>query len=199
MARLISARRSGIHGKGVFALQDIPKGTTLCEYIGKQLTHAEADAKYAGNVGTGHTFLFTLNDDYIIDANQGGGVARWINHSCKPNAKAWVIEHESGDPKKDRVMIEAKRDIKKGEEITYNYGIVLDLPYTKELKALWPCHCGAKNCTGTLLQPKEEEKGKKGKEGKKKDRKKGKTGEKGEKGKDGKKKDRKKGKGRKKS
>ncbi|MCB0787937.1 MAG: SET domain-containing protein-lysine N-methyltransferase, partial [Flavobacteriales bacterium] len=76
MARLISARRSGIHGKGVFALQDIPKGTTLCEYIGKQLTHAEADAKYAGNVGTGHTFLFTLNDDYIIDANQGGGVAR---------------------------------------------------------------------------------------------------------------------------
>ena len=189
MARLISARRSGIHGKGVFALQDIPKGTTLCEYIGKQLTHAEADAKYAGNVGTGHTFLFTLNDDYIIDANQGGGVARWINHSCKPNAKAWVIEHETGDPKKDRVMIEAKRDIKKGEEITYNYGIVLDLPYTKELKALWPCHCGAKNCTGTLLQPKEEEK--KGK--KAKDRKKGK------KGKEGKKKDRKKGKGKKKS
>jgi hypothetical protein len=65
-----------------------------------------------------------------------------------------VEESESGDPRKDRVLIEAIRDIKPGEELTYDYGIVLDVPYTARLKKLWQCLCGAPNCTGTLLKPK---------------------------------------------
>jgi SET domain-containing protein len=52
------------------------------------------------------------------------------------------------------VIIESRRAIKAGEELTYNYGIVLDVPHTPKMKKLWGCRCGAKRCTGTLLQPK---------------------------------------------
>jgi SET domain-containing protein len=65
-----------------------------------------------------------------------------------------TVEDTGGDAKRDRVFIEARRAIKPGEELTYNYGIVLDEPHTAALKKLWACRCGARNCTGTMLQPK---------------------------------------------
>lgn len=151
---MIEMRSSTIHGNGVFALRDIPAGTEIVEYAGKRLTHARADHKYGGTSMSGHTFLFTLNADYVIDGNQDGNDARWINHSCDPNCRAWKIDAEDGNPKHDRVVIEARRDIAAGEELTYDYGIVLDEPYTRELKAAWVCRCGAKNCSGTMLKPK---------------------------------------------
>jgi SET domain-containing protein len=154
MARRIAARRSPIHGNGVFALEDIPRGTELIQYRGKLLTHAQADRLYGGTSETGHTFLFTLNDEYVIDANSGGNIARWINHGCKPNCRAVLEEDEGGDRRKDRVLIEAIRNIKPGEELTYDYGIVLDVPHTARLKKLWVCLCGSPKCTGTLLKPK---------------------------------------------
>jgi len=152
--RRFIARRSPIHGNGVFATAPIAKGEHVIEYKGRIRTHEEADEIYADDGESGHTFLFTLNDDYIIDANEKGNSARWINHSCAPNCRALVEESESGDPRKDKVLIEAIRNINPGEELTYNYGIVLDLPYTKRLKKLWQCLCGSPKCTGTLLQPK---------------------------------------------
>ena len=91
----------------------------------------------------------------MVDANVDGNVARWINHSCKPNCESEIEEDHKGRAKKDKVFINAIRDIKPGEELTYNYGIVLDEPYTKKVKKLWACKCGAKKCTGTMLQPKE--------------------------------------------
>jgi SET domain-containing protein len=154
MLRRFVARRSPIHGNGVFATAPIRKGEEVVEYKGTLMTHDEADAMYGDGGETGHTFLFTLNDDYIIDANRKGNTARWINHSCTPNCRAVVEESESGDPRRDRVLIEAIRNIKPGEELTYDYGIVLDVPYTARLKKLWECRCGAPNCTGTLLKPK---------------------------------------------
>jgi len=123
MTRRIIRRQSPIHGNGVFAARDIPKKTTVIEYRGKRLTHAQADRRYANDSDSGHTFLFTLNDRYLIDGGDGGNVARWINHSCKPNCQAWVVEHGSGDPRKDKVVIESLRDIRAGEELTYDYGI----------------------------------------------------------------------------
>lgn len=150
----IEARRSDIHGNGVFAVALIKKGEFIIEYKGKRRTHAEVDAEDAGDVESGHTFLFTLNDEYVIDANHKGNRARWINHSCKPNCEALLDEHEGRNRKKDRVLIEAIRSIKPGEELTYNYGITLDEPHTARLKKIWACKCGAKNCTGTMLQPK---------------------------------------------
>lgn len=150
----IEARRSDIHGNGVFAVAPIKKGEFVIEYKGKRRAHAEVDAEDAGDVESGHTFLFTLNDEYVIDANHKGNRARWINHSCNPNCEALLDEHEGRNRKKDRVLIEAIRNIKPGEELTYNYGITLDEPHTARLKKVWACKCGAKNCTGTMLQPK---------------------------------------------
>ena len=154
MTRRIAARRSPIHGNGVFAVAPIRKGEEIIQYKGTLMTHAEADDMYGDGGETGHTFLFTLNDDYIIDANRNGNSARWINHSCAPNCRAVVEESADGKPRHDKVMIEAIRNIKPGEELTYDYGIILDVPHTARLKKLWKCLCGAPNCTGTLLKPK---------------------------------------------
>jgi SET domain-containing protein len=154
MSRRIAARRSPIHGNGVFAVAPIKKGEEIIQYKGTLMTHDEADDMYGDGGETGHTFLFTLNDDYIIDANRKGNIARWINHSCNPNCEAFVEENEKGNSRKDRVIIEAKRNIKPGEELTYDYGIVLEVAHTARLKKLWVCLCGSPKCTGTLLKPK---------------------------------------------
>ena len=154
MPKKIETRKSAIHGNGMFAIAPIKKGERLIEYKGRRRTHEEVDGGESGDVDSGHTFLFTLNDDYDIDANHKGNKARWINHSCDPNCEAVLDEHDGKNRKKDRVFIEAIRRIAPGEELTYNYGIVLDEPHTAKVKKLWACKCGAKNCTGTMLQPK---------------------------------------------
>jgi SET domain-containing protein len=154
MSRRFVARRSPIHGNGVFATAPIARGEEIIEYKGKLLTPDEADALYGDGGETGHTFLFTLNEQYVIDANQRGNTARWINHSCAPNCRAVVEESASGDPRRDKVKIEAIRNIKPGEELTYDYGIVLEVPHTARLKKLWQCLCGSPECTGTQLKPK---------------------------------------------
>ena len=154
MSELIATRRSRIHGNGVFAAARIRKGTRLIQYRGRLRSHEEVDRVYADDVDSGHTFLFTLNDDYVIDANVDGNDARWINHSCDPNCEAVHDEDAGGDPRRDAIYIEAIRKIDPGEELTYNYGIRLAEAHTARQKKLWACHCGSKNCTGTMLQPK---------------------------------------------
>src|ERR1700757_3388244 len=139
MPRPIVARRSPIHGNGVFAAVDLPAGKSLVEYRGKLLTHAVADVRYSDNVESGHTFLFSLNDDYVIDANVDGNDARWINHSCAPNCEPVLQESPDGNPNHARVFIETTRPVKAGEELTYDYGIELEQRYTKRLKELWAC------------------------------------------------------------
>ncbi|HBK45530.1 MAG TPA: SET domain-containing protein-lysine N-methyltransferase [Xanthomonadaceae bacterium] len=153
MSRKIVARKSRIHGNGVFAVEALKKGERIIEYKGRRRTHAEVDREDAGDVESGHTFLFTLSEDYVIDANYEGNDARWINHSCSPNCEA-VIEEDEGDARRSRVFIEAIRNIRPGEELTYNYGITLAERHTPRLKKVWECRCGSRNCTGTMLQPK---------------------------------------------
>lgn len=154
MTRRIQVRLSAIHGNGIFALRDLPAESPVIEYRGLRLTHAQTNKRYAGNAESGHTFLFTLNDKYVIDGNQGGNAARWINHSCAPSCQAFLIEHPSKDRKLDRVVIETLRPIKAGEELSYNYAITLDERHTPRLKKLWACRCGAPTCTGTMLNTK---------------------------------------------
>ena len=154
MPKKIEARRSAIHGNGVFATGALAAGERIVRYKGKLRTHDEVDRLYADDLESGHTFLFTLNDKYVIDANEDGNDARWINHSCEPNCEAVLEESESGKKRKDRVYIEAMRDIAPGEELTYNYGIVLAEAHTAALKKRWACRCGSPRCTGTMLQPK---------------------------------------------
>ena len=154
MTRNIVQRLSRIHGNGVFAAKNLEKGLRVTRYRGKMITHSQANRRYGNDADGGHTFLFTLNEKYLIDANEGGNIARWINHSCDPNCQAWVVEDESKDLKLDQVVIETKRAIRKGEELTYDYGITLDEPHTAKLKKIWQCRCGSPKCTGTILKPK---------------------------------------------
>jgi SET domain-containing protein len=154
MPSKIVARRSAIHGTGVFATAPIAKGERIIEYRGQRRTHDDVDAGDEGSAESGHTFLFTLNDEYVIDGARRGNVAKWINHSCSPNCDSIIEEAEGDDRTKDRVFIEAKKAIKPGEELTYNYGITLGEAHTARLKKVWACLCGKKNCTGTMLQPK---------------------------------------------
>ena len=154
MPRKIVARKSPIHGNGVFAAAPIRKGERVIEYKGRRRTHEEVDNDVGGDVDSGHTFLFTLNDDWVIDASYEGNDARWINHSCDPKCEALIEEDEGGDSRKDRVFIEAIRDIRPGEELSYNYGITLAERHTPRLKKIWACLCGSPKCTGTMLQPK---------------------------------------------
>jgi uncharacterized protein len=146
-SRRIQTRRSGVHGKGVYAVVDLAEGETLIEYVGEIITWDEALRRHPHDPSDpNHTFYFHIDEEHVIDAKVGGNSARWINHSCKPNCEADV---EDG-----RVFIRARRDIKAGEELFYDYGLVIDEPYTPKLKAEYPCWCGAKKCRGTLLAPK---------------------------------------------
>ena len=139
-----AVRRSGIHGRGVFATRTIPKGTRIVEYKGRRISYDLASELYPDEVGLPtHTFLFELDDDTVIDAGQGGNAARWINHSCAPNCEA---VDEDG-----RIYIEAIRAIRPGEELGYDYNITLEERHTPSEKKRWPCLCGAKDCRGTLL------------------------------------------------
>lgn len=140
--RRISVRRSPIHGLGVFALKKIRKGERIIEYIGERISHREADRRYP-NDDSPHTMLFIVDKKIVIDATREGNSARWINHSCRPNC-------ESVEEKK-RMYIEAIRDIRKGEELSYDYNLVLDERHTPAAKKENPCFCGEKRCRRTLL------------------------------------------------
>lgn len=153
MPRKLHVQRSLIHGRGIFAAMDLPAGTRLIEYKGRRLTHAEADDLYAGSAETGHTFLFTLNELYLIDGNVGGNSARWINHSCAPNCEAVIHVDINYNQARDKVWLHTLRDVRAGEELTYDYDITLAQRQTPRLKAIWRCLCGAPGCTGTLLKP----------------------------------------------
>ncbi len=145
--RRIQVRRSGVHGKGVFALQDIAKGEVLIEYVGEIIDWEEAQRRHPHDpANPNHTFYFQVDADHIIDALYGGNAARWINHSGAPNCEA---EEDGG-----RIFIKALRRIRAGEELNYDYGLVLEERYTPKLKAEYACWCGAPQCRGTMLAPK---------------------------------------------
>lgn len=149
-------RQSPIHGRGVFAKRRIPAGTRVIEYAGKRISNKEADRRHPANPDDPfHTFFFVLSSGKVIDGNDEGNDARWINHACEPNC-----ESEEGKSGK-RVYIVAKRDIARGEELNYDYGLVMEDKITKKLRSQYACRCGAEQCRGTLLAlPKKKKKNK---------------------------------------
>jgi uncharacterized protein len=159
--RRVQTRRSGVHGKGVFALQPLAAGETLLEYAGEVISWKEALRRHPHDpLNPNHTFYFHIDDKHVIDGKHGGNSSRWINHSCKPNCEA---EEEGG-----RVFIKALRNIEPGEELFFDYGLIIDGRYTKKLLAEYACWCGSKKCRGTMLAPKD--KGGKDKKTKKTDK-----------------------------
>lgn len=146
----IEARNSPVHGKGVFALVDLEPKETLVEYVGEIIDWTEALARHPHDPAQpNHTFYFHVDETRVIDANVDGNRSRWINHSCDPNCEA---QERAG-----RVFITTLRPIAAGDELFYDYGLVIDEPYTDALKAEYPCWCGAPACRGTLLSPKDDD------------------------------------------
>ena len=144
-APLLEVRPSAIQGLGAFATQRIRKGTRLVEYQGERITPEEADERYDDESDPSpHVLLFTVDKELVIDAGVNGNDARFINHSCEPNCVA-VVDRR-------RVYIEANREIASGEELTYDYNLQQDEPPDEETKRRYACHCGAKNCRGTMLE-----------------------------------------------
>ena len=147
--RRIIVRNSPIHGRGVFALRKIPKGTRIVEYKGQLITDKEADRRYSrAHEHSPHTMLFSVDGGWVIDATRRGNSARWINHSCAPNCE---IEEEDR-----RVFIEARREIRSGEELTYDYNLQIGEKHTKAAKREHACFCGSRSCRGTMLGEEEE-------------------------------------------
>ncbi len=140
----IRVERSGVHGQGVFATRHLAAGERLIEYVGEVISMAQAIARHPHDVNNpDHTFYFHLDDGRVIDALHGGNASKWINHSCRPNC---VPEEERG-----RIFIVTRRPVFKGEELTFDYGLVSDEPMTEALKVRYACRCGAKKCRGTML------------------------------------------------
>jgi uncharacterized protein len=146
--RKIVVRQSRVHGKGVFALVDIARGTKIIEYKGERISWAQAMQRHPHDPeNPNHTFFFDIDDDHVIDGGRLGNSARWINHSCGPNCEARQIRIDGHN----RVFIHAKRDIRAGEELFYDYGLIIDEKLTKKLRDEYKCLCGSRRCRGTLL------------------------------------------------
>ncbi|XP_057794307.1 histone-lysine N-methyltransferase ATXR7-like isoform X2 [Salvia miltiorrhiza] len=134
-------QRSKIHDWGLVALEPIEAEDFVIEYVGELIRPSISDIRERQyeKMGIGSSYLFRLDDGYVVDATKRGGIARFINHSCEPNCYTKVISVEG----QKKIFIYAKRHISAGEELTYNYKFPLE-----EKKI--PCNCGSKRCRGSL-------------------------------------------------
>ncbi|PIN01171.1 Histone-lysine N-methyltransferase [Handroanthus impetiginosus] len=134
-------QRSKIHDWGLVALEPIEAEDFVIEYVGELIRPCISDIRERQyeKMGIGSSYLFRLDDGYVVDATKRGGIARFINHSCEPNCYTKVISVEG----QKKIFIYAKRHISAGEELTYNYKFPLE-----EKKI--PCNCGSRRCRGSL-------------------------------------------------
>jgi len=131
--QLWELKPSGIHGTGVFARADIPAETCIVEYVGERVNKEESERRRKD----GNFFIFIVTDDFDIDGWVEWNPARFINHSCAPNCEAREED--------EHIWVYALRDIKAGEELSFNYGYDLQ-DYEDH-----PCRCGAPNCLGFMV------------------------------------------------
>ncbi len=110
---MIEKRRSKIEGSGVFATEPIFKNKRIVTYDGEKISNRESLKREIRYLKKGHIWCFKLNRLYVRDAAVGGNVARFINHSCTPNCYTQVVG--------DTIWVLAARNIRRGEELTYNY------------------------------------------------------------------------------
>ncbi|MFI5256463.1 MAG: SET domain-containing protein [Gemmatimonadales bacterium] len=140
-------RDSRIQGKGAFAIRNVTKGTRLIEYLGQRISWRTADKRYDDEkMGRHHTFLFTVDDRTCIDAAVNGNDARVLNHSCDGNCEAITD--------RGRIFIEARKNIRIGDELLYDYQYERTDEHTEEDEKFYACRCGSPNCRGSILAPK---------------------------------------------
>lgn len=104
---------SRVHGWGVFALEPINKNRRIVTYDGEKIPAKESPAREERYLRRGHIWCFVVNRRWVRDAAVGGNIARYINHACKPNCYSQVVG--------DTIWIRAARNIRKGEELSYDY------------------------------------------------------------------------------
>jgi len=124
---------SRIAGQGLFAAQDMRKGTRIMQYIGEKISSRER----ARRLAAGNPYIFHLTYRYALDGQTLDNTARYINHSCDPNCEV--------EKTPDTIWIVALREIPAGEELSYNYG------YDASNYQEHPCNCGAPSCCGYIL------------------------------------------------
>ncbi|KAJ6403891.1 hypothetical protein OIU84_012148 [Salix udensis] len=141
--------KSGIHGFGIFAKHPHRAGDMVIEYTGELVRPPIADRRehfiYNSLVGAG-TYMFRIDDKRVIDATRAGSIAHLINHSCEPNCYSRVIS-ANGD---EHIIIFAKRDIKRWEELTYDYRFF-------SIEEKLACYCGFPRCRGVVNDTEAEE------------------------------------------
>ena len=136
--KLYKIKKSNIDNRGVYAAQNIKAGKIIIHYKGKLITKKETEKnpKYDNDKAI---YLFNLNSRYDLDGDFEYNDARLINHTCNPNCEV------AG--KGLKLWIFALRDIKKGEELSYDYGFGFDEDFKQ-----FPCKCRAKNCCGYIIR-----------------------------------------------
>ncbi len=136
--KIYKIKKSKIDKNGLYANQDIKKGTKIIEYKGKIITarQSELDPKYDNDKAI---YLFNINKKYDLDGDFAFNTARLINHSCDPNCEVFG--------KGLRLWVYAMKDIKKGEELSYDYGFSFDEDFKN-----YPCKCGADKCVGYIVR-----------------------------------------------
>nr|XP_046182467.1 histone-lysine N-methyltransferase EHMT2-like isoform X5 [Oncorhynchus gorbuscha] len=127
-------------GWGVRALQDIPQGSFICEYVGELISDAEADVR------EDDSYLFDLDNKdgevYCIDARYYGNISRFINHLCDPNiipVRVFMLHQDLRFP---RIAFFSSRDILTGQELGFDYG---DRFWDIKSK-YFTCQCGSEKC-----------------------------------------------------
>ena len=137
MKKLYKIKKSKIDNRGLYAATNIKKNTKIIEYKGKIITvkETETNPKFDNDKAI---YLFNLNKKYDLDGDFKYNTARLINHSCDPNCEV--------DGVGLKLWIYAIKDIKKNEELTYDYGFSFDKDYRD-----FPCRCGTKKCVGFIV------------------------------------------------
>ena len=148
-------------GWGVKALEAIPLGAFVTEYVGEVCTNNEANNRGVNyKRDTDMTYLFNLDydnqdDPNVIDATNFGNVSHFINHSCQPNLQVYNVFVDNLDPSVPRIALFARRAIEINEELTFDYQIQLqggvDDSLNMSIEERKICHCGAKKCRGFYI------------------------------------------------
>ncbi len=136
--KLYKIKKSNLDNKGLYASKNIKAEQIVIHYKGKLVTKKEVEKnpKFDNDKAI---YLFNINNRYDLDGDFEYNDARLINHSCNPNCEV--------NGKGLKLWIFALRDIKKGEELSYDYGFGYDEDYKQ-----FVCKCGAKNCVGYIVR-----------------------------------------------
>ena len=149
----IVPKRCGAKGWGIFAQLPISAGQFVIEYVGEVIDADELEVRSKACANDPHYYFLSLTGGETIDASKKGNISRFINHSCDPNCitQKWQVNGES------RVGIFALRNIRVGEELTFDY------QFERFSHKKQRCLCGAANCSkylGSKPKPKNGEKAK---------------------------------------